>query len=213
MLIVPVLGENKKTMLRNYLIDIVRFIRMHRLFSLLRVLSLITGIIAFFLFWLYRIAPPGKTGHFGDWLQRVSLMDFALALAIFGTMSFACSFMQKTHMKVRARDILMRKIYGESDMGIMALLVMETTVTILTAMVLGLVILDQIIPYLNAWTNMQVSIRVAVNHHLVVDYAVFSAGLVLTCGIIPAMRYSRFKPVDILHKIDLIKAHHCPTPQ
>ncbi len=195
-------------MLGNYLVDIYRFIRMHRLFSLMKVLSLITGIITFFLFWLYRVEYKDDIRYVSDLLHKGALVDFFIALIIFLTMSVAYFFIQRSQMKLRCKDILIRKINGEKPPGILLLLAIETTVMILAAMVLGLVILDQIIPYLNEWTSMQVSIRGAINRHLIIHYIIFIAALVVSCGIIPSIHFSRIKAVDILRRNDIINTNN-----
>ncbi len=104
-------------------------------------------------------------------------------------------------MSFRHKELFFRKFYGESDRGIIIILMIETSIFILTAFMLSLVLIDQITPFFNEITDRNVNFRDIATISDFIMITIFLVLLEIIVGIVPSYWYARNRAVDLLKKL------------
>ena len=108
----------------------------------------------------------------------------------------------KSQISFRHKELFFRKYYGETHSGIILILMIETTIFLFISFVLSLVIIDQVVPFLNAITDKNINLREMGGGIDFIMIICFLSVLGFVVGIVPSLWYARNRAVDILKKLE-----------
>lgn len=187
--------------IEKYILTTLRLMLAKWWLSLIKIFSLSSGILSFLLIWLFYLDQQFLFGE----KSQLSVSCTAENLFLLGGILFITTviyfLVMKSQMSFRQKELFFRKLYGESNMGIIIILMIETCIFILIAFVFSLVLIDQITPYFNEITNKNVNFKdtAKFTDFIMITLLLFLFEIVV--GILPSFWYSRNRAVDILKKI------------
>jgi len=187
--------------IKHYILTTLRLMRSKWWLSIIKVFSLTSGIISFVLIWLYYIDRSGYLLE-GHGLNRFYSLDNILILGfIILFTSFVYFLVMKSQIAIRQKELFWRKYYGETNKGIIRILMLETLIFILIAFVLSLVLIDQIAPVFNMITSKNIDLRSLGSTSDLVLTLLFLSILGFAVGLLPSIWYAKNRAIDILKKL------------
>jgi hypothetical protein len=184
-----------------YILTTLRLLLAKWWLSLVKIFSLTIGILSFLLVWFFYIDQQFFFEERIALLKSCSTESAAiLGFIIFGT-AFIYFLIVNSQVQLRNKELFFRKYYGESQLGIIATLLIETGIFILIAFILSLVLIDQIAPFLNIVTEKSVDIQQGAGVLNILMILSFLGILGFVVGILPSLWYARNRAVDILKKL------------
>ncbi len=124
-----------------------------------------------------------------------ALLIVALMMLILGSLNYV-NLATATSLK-RSKEIGVRKVLGSEKPAVRFQFFLESLVITVASCVLGLIIVDLLLPYFNAFTGKLISIK-----QYSIQAIALAVGIVLivalAAGIFPALQAARFKLIEIL---------------
>jgi len=160
--------------------------------SLIKLFSLTTGILSFLIIWLFYIDQEYMVFKSCSVENAVIMGCIVLGTAIIYFM------IMKSQWQLRNKELFLRKYYGETQNGVIFMLMVETSIFIIISFFLSLVLLDQLTPLLNHITDKNVSLRQIDQLLSFIIIIVFLGVLAVIVGLFPSLWYAKSKAVDIL---------------
>ena len=191
----------KKMVLKNYILTTLRLMLAKWWLSLIKIFSLTSGITAFLLVWLFYFDQQYLFGNENQILQSCTLENVLLLGFILLVTTLIYFLIMKSQISFRHKELFFRKFYGESYKGLITILMIETSIFILIAFLLSLVLIDQIAPLFNTITGKDIDFGSLVSFFDFIMIACFLLVLGIVIGIVPSFWYSRNRAVDILKKL------------
>lgn len=186
---------------KNYILTTLRLISAKWWLSLIKVFSLTSGIISFLLVWFFFIDFQYFISDKNQLIKSCTAENVLLLGVILLGTSIVYFLVMKSQISFRQKELFFRKFYGETQGGIILILMIETSVFIIISFVLSLVLIDQIVPYLNDITNKNINLREARGGLDFIMIFCFLSVLGFVVGIVPSLWYARNRAVDILKKL------------
>lgn len=171
-------------------------------FSLIKIFSLTSGILSFLLVWLFYLDQQYFLSDKSKFLISCSADNLLLLGGILFITTVIYFLVMKSQMSFRQKELFFRKLYGASNMGIIIILMIETSIFILVAFVFSLVLIDQITPFFNEITDKNVNFRDMATVSDIIMITIFLLLLEIVVGILPSFWYARNRAVDILKKLN-----------
>jgi hypothetical protein len=187
--------------LKNYILTTLRLMISNWWLSLIKIFSLTSGILSFLLVWLFYLDQQYFFGAKNQLMVSCTPDNLFLLGGILLITTVIYFLVMKSQMSFRRKELFFRKLYGESNLGIFVILMIETSIFILISFVFSLVLIDQITPFFNEITNKNVNFR---------DLATISDFIMITCfllllgfvvGLLPSLWYARNRALDVLKKL------------
>ncbi|UVD81257.1 ABC transporter permease [Myroides albus] len=120
----------------------------------------------------------------------IGLSVALLLLSIFNYINLSL-----TQMMERGKEIGVRKVLGAKRMDIYLQCIFESSLMVLTSFVLAICVMELLLPYINIFLNVNISISFI--QHIFIIVAILIVVIVL-CGFVPAMYISRHKAISVL---------------
>ncbi|MEO8416295.1 MAG: ABC transporter permease [Ginsengibacter sp.] len=98
----------------------------------------------------------------------------------------------------RAREVGVRKVLGSTRLQLITQFLGETTLMVLTAMVLGLLASAAFLPQLATWLNLKISIVQLLQPSVIFVMLLVTIFVIILAGVYPAFVQSAFRPVESL---------------
>ena len=169
--------------------------------SLVKIFSLTSGIISFLLVWLFYVDHQYFFNIQGQFIKGYSYEN-ALILGFILLVTIIIYFLvMKSQIQLRHKELFFRKFYGESSIGVIGILLIETSIFILIAFVISLVLIDQVAPVFNIITEKSINLQQKVAVIDVIMIFCFLSTIGFIVGILPSIWYARNRAVDILKKL------------
>ena len=186
---------------KNYILTTLRLMSASWWLSLIKVFSLTSGITSFLLVWFFFMDFQCFFSDKNQLIQSCTLENvLLLAFILLGT-SIIYFLVMKSQISFRQKELFFRKFYGETQGGIILILMIETFVFIVISFLLSLVIIDQIVPFFNKITNKNICLREMGDGIDFIMITCFLSTLGFVVGIVPSLWYARNRAVDILKKL------------
>ncbi|NJN24922.1 MAG: hypothetical protein HC819_02500 [Cyclobacteriaceae bacterium] len=160
--------------------------------SLVKLFSLTSGISSFLLIWLFY--SDRQENHQSTCNPKM----LALFIFIILVTSLVYFLVMKSQLTIRRKELFWRKYYGETQSGIVRMLMLETLIFIVAAFLMSLVIIDQVAPIFNLITDKNISIRKPVGWYKSFTILGFISVLGFIVGICPAFWYAKSKTSDMI---------------
>jgi hypothetical protein len=109
----------------------------------------------------------------------------------------------KSQMTLRYKEFFIRRYYGEQGWGILIILLIETFAFIGMALLISLVLIDQVAPFFNWLTKKEVDTRQTGMYTGFMPLMCFLTLLGLMVGLLPAIICARKRAVDLLKKLSV----------
>ena len=186
---------------KKYILTTLRLMIAKWWLSLMKIFSLTTGITSFLLVWIFYLDQQYFFGEHSQILKSCSLQNTLLLTFILIVTMVIYFFVMKSQISFRHKELFFRKLYGESHSGVIAMLMLETSIFMLMAFVLSLVLIDQIAPFFNLITEKDISLRQFGGIFNLFMIMCFLSVLGFVIGILPSIWYARYRAVDILKKL------------
>lgn len=186
---------------KNYILTTLRLMVSKWWLSLIKIFSLTTSIISFLLVWLFYLDHTYTDGDYRSIFQSCSFENAILLGFILIVTVVVYFLVMKSQSSFREKELFFRKYYGETNKGVIAILMIETSIFILIAFVLSLVLIDQVAPLFNLITEKSISLKQFENGSNFLMIISFLILLGFVVGILPSIWYARNKAVDILKKL------------
>jgi len=186
---------------KNYILTTLRLMLAKWWLSLIKVFSLTTGILSFLLVWLFYIDHQFFFDEQIGFLKTCSIENAGiLGFIILGTAAIYFLIMQ-SQLQLRNKELFFRKFYGETQLGVIVMLLIETSIFISMAFILSLVLIDQVTPFLNLVTEKSINLQHGPGLFNFLMILCFLTLLGFVVGILPSLWYARNRAVDILKKL------------
>lgn len=169
--------------------------------SLIKVFSLTTGIMSFLLVWLFYIDHNFLLNESKSFYETCSSENILILGFILLLTSIIYFLIMRSQVQLRHKELFFRKFYGESQQGIIIILLIETSVFILIAFVFSLVLIDQVAPVFNLITEKSINLQENNSLFNLVLIFIFLSVLGFMVGILPSLWYAKNRAVDILKKL------------
>lgn len=187
--------------LKNYILTTLRLMLAKWWLSLIKIFSLTSGITAFLLVWLFYFDQQYFFGRENQILESCTVENVLLLGFILFVTTLIYFLVMKSQISFRHKELFFRKFYGESYKGLITILMIETSIFILIAFILSLVLVDQITPLFNTITGKNIDFGSLVSFFDFIMITCFLLLMGIVVGIIPSFWYSRNRAVDILKKL------------
>lgn len=185
---------------RRFILTTLRLVMEKWWLGLIKLFSLTTGIISFLLIWLFYV--DHQTSSSGEpFIRNCSLENILLFASVLIITTVLYFMILKSQMTFRHKEFFIRRLYGETSVGIAGILVFETFAYVVTALVLSLVLIDQIAPIFNIITQRSIDILAIKSYSGSVAIVAFLIILIITTTFIPAFICSQKTAVEFLRKI------------
>lgn len=169
--------------------------------SLIKIFSLTTGILSFLLVWFFYLDHDFFVGGKERLLASCSTENaFLLGFILFCT-SMIYFLVMKSQVAFRHKELFFRKLYGETNKGIIGILMIETTIYVIIAFILSLILVDQVAPWFNIITEKNVNLQDSDSPLSFIIILIFLVILGFAVGILPSIWYAKNKAIDILKKL------------
>lgn len=186
---------------KNYILTTLRLMVSKWWLSLIKIFSLTTSIISFLLVWLFYLDHTYTDGDNRSIFESCSVENAILLGFILIVTVIVYFLVMKSQSSFREKELFFRKYYGETSNGVVAILLIETSIFILIAFVLSLVLIDQVAPLFNLITEKSISLQQFENGSNFLMIVSFLILLGFVVGILPSIWYARNRAVDILKKL------------
>ena len=126
---------------------------------------------------------------------------YALAAVAFLIIIIACiNFINLATAQAirRAKEVGVRKVLGSTRSQLIAQFLGETTLMVLTALVLGLIITAFFLPEAAKWLQLEISVSQLLQPSVIVLILIVTISVILLAGLYPAFVQSAFRPVESL---------------
>jgi putative ABC transport system permease protein len=134
-------------------------------------------------------------------VSKTSLMIFfIIACTILGIASINFINLTSAKQSERDKEIGVRKVVGANRVQLAYQFLIESILMTLIATVLGLMLLECIVPYLNSYIQPPLSLNLFNHPSFIAVAFLFAISLGLINGLYPALLLSASKPVEILRK-------------
>jgi hypothetical protein len=185
----------------NYILTTYRLLIAKWWLSLIKLTSLTLGIISFLLVWLFYIDHQVPENSRLAFFQSCSAENMLILTSILLITTVTYIFIMKSQMTLRYKEFFIRRYYGENGPGIVFILLFETFVFIVMALLISLVLIDQVTPFFNWLTQKDVDARQTGAYSGFLPVVGFLTILGFVAGLLPAMICARKRAVDLLKKL------------
>jgi hypothetical protein len=186
---------------RKYILTTYRLLIAKWWLSLIKLISLTLGTIAFLLVWLFYIDHQVPENIPLAFFQSCSTESILLLTSILLITVITYFFIMKSQMTLRYKEFFIRRYYGESGQGIILILLIETFTFLIMALLISLVLIDQVAPFFNWLTQKEVDTRQAGMYSGFLPVVSFLTLLGFVVGLLPAIICARKRAVDLLKKL------------
>ena len=186
---------------RRYILTTYRLVIGKWWLSLIKLGSLTMGMISFLLVWLFYIDHQQMESRKSALLNSCTAENLLILGSIIIVTITVYLLIQKSQMSFRFKEFFIRKLYGETGVGISYILLLETTVYILSSFLISLVLVDQVAPLFNMLTEKNVNTRQLGSENMFMTLLSFFIIIGLLIGLLPAISCSRKRAVDLLKKL------------
>ena len=189
------------TFFDKYILTTYRFMISKWWLSIIKIISLVTGMLSFLLVWFFYIDHQYSLLQPSLWLNLSS--DAMLILSGIVLVNIALyGFMVRSQLQGRYKAFFIRRYYGETWLGIMKIIMIETTIYVLISVVICLVLLDLVTPAFNDFTGKSINFRSTFNMVNVILILSTLMAVEVVVGGISAFVNRHITAADLLHKID-----------
>ena len=171
--------------------------------GLVKLFSLTSGITSFLLICLFYIDHQSDTSNV-PFLQYCSFEIMMIIIAILIITAVVYFLIMKSQMSLRYKEFFVRRLYGETSIGIAGILVFETLIYVMAALVWSLVLIDQIAPLFNTITQKSIDTRALQSYPAFVVTAIYLVLLVVLTTFLPARICAGKSAIDFLRKISSV---------
>ncbi len=186
---------------RKYILTTLRLLLNKWWLSLIKLCSLTMGMISFLLVWLFYIDHQ-KMEINGISVFKSCTFENVLILGSIILVTIIVYFLiMNSQMTFRYKEFFIRKLYGETGKGIFYLLFIEISIFILISFVLSLVLIDQIAPLFNSFTEKNINTRTLGSENGFFFLLSFFMLIGLIIGVLPAMKCAGKRAVDLMKKL------------
>ncbi|MCW3107890.1 MAG: transporter permease, partial [Segetibacter sp.] len=98
----------------------------------------------------------------------------------------------------RAREVGVRKVLGSNRSQLIAQFLGETTLLVLTALALGLLLTSLFLPQIAKWMDLKISINQLGQPSVIIMVLLLTLAVILLAGLYPAFVQSAFRPIESL---------------
>jgi len=186
---------------QKYILTTYRLVIGRWWLSLIKLCSLTMGMISFLLVWLFYIDHQQIQYSKLSLLNSCTIENLLILGAIIVITIIVYLLILNSQMTFRYKEFFIRKLYGESGIGISYILLIETTVYILSSFLLSLVLVDQAAPVFNLITDKSINTRHLGSENMILFLLSFFMIIGLLLGLLPAISCSRKRAVDLLKKL------------
>jgi hypothetical protein len=186
---------------RKYILTTYRLLVTKWWLSLIKLTSLTLGTISFLLVWLFYVdhqVPENLTLAF---FQSCTTENVLLLTSIQLITIVTYFFIMRSQMTLRYKEFFIRRYYGENGLGIILILLIETFTFIGMALLISLVLIDQVAPFFNWLTQKEVDTRQAGIYSRFLPVVSFLTLLGFVVGLLPAIICARKRAIDLLNKL------------
>ncbi len=186
---------------KKYILTTLRLMLSKWWVSLIKLFSLTSGILSFLLVWLFYIDRQFfLEGRESFWkscsADNAGILGFILLIT-----SIIYFMIMKSQIQLRYTELFFKKYYGETQWGIIGILLIETSIFILFSFLLSLVLIDQIAPVFNLITEKNIDLQQQIQFINLLMIFCFLSLLGFVVGILPSFWYAKKSAVDILRKL------------
>jgi putative ABC transport system permease protein len=186
---------------KKYILTTYRLLTGKWWLSLTKLISLTMGILSFLLVWLFYIDHQNAFGDrvsFAHSCNTENVLILGSIIMITITIYF---LIMKSQMTFRYREFFIRKLYGESWMGIISILLVETAIFIVSSFTLSLVLIDQVAPFFNLITDREIDTTHIGSETGFLVLLGFFLMLGFITGLVPAIICAQKNAVDLMKKL------------
>jgi len=194
-------GDMTAMAFKKYILTTLRLLLNKWYLSLIKLCSLTMGMLSFLLVWLFYIDhknAQNKSISIFNSCTSENLIILGSIILVTITVYF---LIMNSQMTLRYKEFFIRKLYGESGIGIFYILFLEITIFIVVSFIFSLVLIDQVAPLFNLLTDRNVNARALGSENGFILLLSFFMIIGLIIGVLPAMKCSRTRAVDILKKL------------
>jgi hypothetical protein len=159
------------------------------------------GILSFLLVWLFYIDHQNAVGAQGSFVKSCNTENILILSAIIIITITIYFLIMKSQMTFRYKEFFIRKLYGESWIGIILILLAETAIFIIGSFTLSLVLIDQVAPFFNLITDKEINTQQIGSETGFLFLLVFFLLLGFIIGLFPAITCAGKNAVDLLKKL------------
>ena len=186
---------------KKYILTTLRLMLSKWWLSLIKIFALTSGILSFLLVWLFYVDHQYFFDDRRLFLKSCSLENALILGFILIVTSVIYFLVMKSQIQLRHKELFFRKFFGESQSGVIGILLIETTIFILIAFVFSLVLIDQVAPVFNVITAKSIDLQEGYKAISFFMIFCFLSVLGFVVGILPSFWYARNRAVDILKKL------------
>lgn len=169
--------------------------------SLIKLCSLTMGMLSFLLVWLFYVDHQQIQNRKSTLLNSCTTENLLILGSIIIITVTVYLLIQKSQMTFRFKEFFIRKLYGESGIGISYILLFETMVYILSSFLISLVLVDQVAPIFNVLTEKNVNTRHLGSENMIMMLLTIFIIIGMLLGLLPAISCSKKRAVDLLKKL------------
>jgi hypothetical protein len=159
------------------------------------------GMLSFLLVWLFYIDHKNVQNKSISILNSCTSENLIILGSIILVTITVYFLIMNSQMTLRYKEFFIRKLYGESGIGIFYILFLEITIFIVVSFIFSLVLIDQVAPLFNLLTDRNVNTRALGSENGFILLLSFFMIIGIILGVLPAMKCSRIRAVDILKKL------------
>jgi hypothetical protein len=186
---------------KKYILTTYRLLMEKWWLSLIKLISLTMGILSFLLVWLFYIDHQNAVGDRLSFLNSCNTENILILATIIIITITIYFLIMKSQMTFRYREFFIRKLYGESWLGIISILLAETAIFIVGSFTLSLVLIDQVAPFFNLITDREINTRQIGSETGFLVLLGFFLMLGFIIGIFPAIICAGKNAVDLMKKL------------
>lgn len=187
--------------LKRYILTTFRLIVNRWWLSLFKIFSLTTGILSLLLVWLFYIDHESVRQSYYSIFSSCDT-DTALILSGILIVNFIIYlYLSASQLHLRYNEFFFRRLYGESGLGLVIILILETTVFISVSFLISLVLIDWVAPMFNVITSKSIDPR---HVSRLLDYSIIFTLFILMelfVGLFLTYFCSRNSALNLLKKI------------
>jgi hypothetical protein len=191
--------RNKSTViLRNHILTTYRLITRRWWLSIIKLCSLTIGIIAFLLTMNFLLGHENADASIWSLINSCTVGNLLVLSAIIVVTLTVYVLIANNQRAVRYREFFVRKLYGESGMGIASILLIETGIFLLFALGISHALLHEAGQALNSIGGFELrQSGPEARTELLIACVAFVVPGMLTV-LLPAIRCKRLRTVDLL---------------
>lgn len=187
--------------LEKYILTTIRLMWAKWWLSLVKIFSLTSGIISFLLVWLFYADHNYSFNSQRQFIKECSYENALILGFILLVTTIIYFLVMKSQIQLRHKELFFRKFYGESSFGVIGILLIETSIFIVIAFIISLVLIDQVAPVFNIITHKSINLQQKVAVIDVIMIFCFLSTIGFIVGILPSIWYAKNRAVDILKKL------------